>query len=172
MKNFSRGQTGTKVRCESRLRSQGKTPEFTKMGEIHDIFVLALCFSEGVKWGMGWVGVGTAVFGGRADFGQNPGKYSIFPQQDAKLGHPKNSRSYHQPSHPPCDALSVLVWFAGATPDQKMPKFLSDKKKTNKHKHFFAGRSLGQTGTVPGTNRDPSLGQCGTRPWDKPAVLC
>ena len=34
--NFSWGQTGTKARCESRLFSQGKTPEFTKMGEIHD----------------------------------------------------------------------------------------------------------------------------------------
>ena len=40
--NFSRGQTGTKVRCESHLLSQGKTPEFTKMGEIHELFLLAL----------------------------------------------------------------------------------------------------------------------------------
>ena len=40
--NFSRGQTGTKVRCESRLLSQGKTPEVRKMGEIHELFVLAL----------------------------------------------------------------------------------------------------------------------------------
>ena len=32
--NFSWGQTGTKVRCESRVFSQGKTPEFTKMGEF------------------------------------------------------------------------------------------------------------------------------------------
>ena len=40
--NFSRGQTGTKVRWESRLFSQGKTPEFTKMGEIHELFVLAV----------------------------------------------------------------------------------------------------------------------------------
>ena len=40
--NFSQGQTGTKVQCESRLFSQGKTPEFTKMGEIHELFVLAL----------------------------------------------------------------------------------------------------------------------------------
>ena len=38
---FSRGQTGTKVRFESRLFSQGKTPEFTKMGETHELFVLA-----------------------------------------------------------------------------------------------------------------------------------
>ena len=36
------GATGTKVRCESRLSSQGKTPEFTKMDEIHELFVLAL----------------------------------------------------------------------------------------------------------------------------------
>ena len=38
--NFSLGQTRTKVRCESHLFSQGKTPEFTKMGEIHELFVL------------------------------------------------------------------------------------------------------------------------------------
>ena len=40
--NFSRGHSVTKVRCESRLFSQGKTPEFTKMGEIHELFVVAL----------------------------------------------------------------------------------------------------------------------------------
>ena len=38
--NFSRGKTGTKVRCESRLFSQEKTPEFTTA--IHELFVLAL----------------------------------------------------------------------------------------------------------------------------------
>ena len=41
--NFSQGHSGTKVQCESCLFSQGKTPEFTKMGEIHELFVLALC---------------------------------------------------------------------------------------------------------------------------------
>ena len=48
--NFSRGHSGTKVRCESCLFSQGKTPEFTKMGEIHELFVLVLSlvwFAEG-----------------------------------------------------------------------------------------------------------------------------
>ena len=40
--NFSRGHSRTNVRCESRLFSQGKTPKFTKMGEIHELFVLAL----------------------------------------------------------------------------------------------------------------------------------
>ena len=40
--NFSQGHSGTKVRCESRLFSQGQTPEFTKMGKIHELFVLAL----------------------------------------------------------------------------------------------------------------------------------
>ena len=40
--NFSRGHSGTKVQCESCLFSQGKPPEFTKMGEIHELFVLAL----------------------------------------------------------------------------------------------------------------------------------
>ena len=38
--NFSQGHSGTKVQCESCLFSQGKTPEFTKMGEIHELFVL------------------------------------------------------------------------------------------------------------------------------------
>ena len=41
--NFSQGHSGTKVQCESCLFSKGKTPEFTKMGEIHELFVLALC---------------------------------------------------------------------------------------------------------------------------------
>ena len=40
--NFSQGHSGTKIQCESCLFSQGKTPEFTKMGEIHELFVLAL----------------------------------------------------------------------------------------------------------------------------------
>ena len=40
--NFSQGHSGTKVQCESRLFARGKTPEFTKMGEIHELFVLAL----------------------------------------------------------------------------------------------------------------------------------
>ena len=40
--NFCWGHSGTKVRCESRLFSRGKTPEFTKMGEIHELLVLAL----------------------------------------------------------------------------------------------------------------------------------
>ena len=34
--NSSQGHSGTKVQCES------KTPEFTKMGEIHELFVLPL----------------------------------------------------------------------------------------------------------------------------------
>ena len=34
--NFSQGHSGTKVQCESRLRSQAK------MGEIHELFVLPL----------------------------------------------------------------------------------------------------------------------------------
>ena len=41
-RNFSQGHSGTKVRCESRLSSRGKTPELTKMGQIHELFVLAL----------------------------------------------------------------------------------------------------------------------------------
>ena len=40
--NFSQGHSGTKVQCKSCLFSQGKTPEFTKMGEIHELFVWAL----------------------------------------------------------------------------------------------------------------------------------
>ena len=40
--NFSQGHSGTKIQCESCLFSQGRTPEFTKMGEIHELFVLDL----------------------------------------------------------------------------------------------------------------------------------
>ena len=40
--NFSQGRSGAKVQCESCLFSQGKTPEFTKKGEIHELFVLPL----------------------------------------------------------------------------------------------------------------------------------
>ena len=40
--NFSQGHSGTKVQCESCLFPQGKTPEFTKKGEIHELFVVAL----------------------------------------------------------------------------------------------------------------------------------
>ena len=40
--NFSQGHSGTKAQSESCLFSQGKTPEFTKMGEIRELFVLAL----------------------------------------------------------------------------------------------------------------------------------
>ena len=41
--NFSRGHSGTKVQCENRACfPKEKTPEFTKMGEIHELFVLAL----------------------------------------------------------------------------------------------------------------------------------
>ena len=40
--NFSQGHSGTKAQCESCLFSKGKTPESTKMGEIHELFVLAL----------------------------------------------------------------------------------------------------------------------------------
>ena len=39
--NFSQRHSGTEIQCESCLFSSGKTPEFTKMGEIHEIFVLA-----------------------------------------------------------------------------------------------------------------------------------
>ena len=50
--NFSRGQTGTKVRCESACFPKEKIPDFTKMGEIHDLFVLALSlvWCRGDSW--------------------------------------------------------------------------------------------------------------------------
>ena len=63
-------------------------------------------FSEGVKGGWDWWGR-NGRFWGAPIFGQNPGKYSISPQKDAKSGHPKNSPSYHNPSHPPLDALLI-----------------------------------------------------------------
>ena len=39
---FPRAFRNKSSRCESCLFSQGKIPEFTKMGEIHELFVLAL----------------------------------------------------------------------------------------------------------------------------------
>ena len=53
--NFSLGHSGTKVQCESGSFSQGKPPEFTKMGEIHKLFVLALSllWSAGVTPDLG-----------------------------------------------------------------------------------------------------------------------
>ena len=40
--NFSQGHSGTKVQCKSCLFSEGKTPEFMKIGKIHELFVLPL----------------------------------------------------------------------------------------------------------------------------------
>ena len=40
--NLSQGHSESKIQCEACLFSQGETPEFTKMGEIHELFVLAL----------------------------------------------------------------------------------------------------------------------------------
>ena len=41
--NFSQGHSGTKVQYVNRACfPKEKTPEFTKMGEIHELFVLAL----------------------------------------------------------------------------------------------------------------------------------
>ena len=37
--NFLRGQFLTKLRCELCLFSQGKTPEFTNKGEIHELIL-------------------------------------------------------------------------------------------------------------------------------------
>ena len=59
-----------------------------------------------------WDGMGgrNGRFWGAAVFGsQNPEKDSFSPQKDAKSGRPKNSRSYHHPSHPPLDALLMSL---------------------------------------------------------------
>ena len=40
--NVSREHSGTKVRCESRLFPKEKHQNSQKMGEIHELFVLAL----------------------------------------------------------------------------------------------------------------------------------
>ena len=57
--NFLQGHSGTKVQCEACLFSQGKTPEFTKTGEIHELFVspLSLVWFAGAtpeKMGKKW----------------------------------------------------------------------------------------------------------------------
>ena len=40
--NSSQGHSGTKFNVNRACFPQEKTPEFTKMGEIHELFVLAL----------------------------------------------------------------------------------------------------------------------------------
>ena len=60
---ISQGHSGRKGQCESCLFSQGKTPEFTKMGEIHELFVLPLSLvwfagatpENGLFFGCFWV---------------------------------------------------------------------------------------------------------------------
>ena len=44
-------------------------------------------------------------FGGAPIFGPNPENPEVFffPVENARSGRPKNSRSYHHPSHPPSD---------------------------------------------------------------------
>ena len=52
-----------------------------------------------------------------------------------------------------------------------LPHVKPGKTKTNKHKHF--GRDGVWDKHEPSWDKgDPSLGQTGTRPWDKPAVFC
>ena len=46
----------------------------------------------------------------------------------------------------------------------KTPLGNSGKEKTNKHKHFGAGRCSGQTGPIPVANQDPSLDKPGPAP--------
>ena len=96
-------------------------------------------FSEGVKWGMGWVGVGTAVFGAPR-FLPKPWKIQHFPQKDAKSGRPKNSRSYPHPSHPPLDALLVLGGgFCCSTPQYRRGQGERRDKHTGTHTHTHTG---------------------------------
>ena len=46
-------------------------------------------YQEGVKWGMGWVVVGTAVLGGRPDFASFCGKMLYFPGFWLRIGAPQ-----------------------------------------------------------------------------------
>ena len=76
------------------------------------------------------------------------------------LGTPKFGKMAEQGQKRPESAA-----FQGGSPDTPCQ---SDKKKTNKHKHFRRDGvgdkqepSLGQMGPLPGTEWDPSLGQTG-----------
>ena len=60
--------------------------------------------SEGVNWGMGWVVVGTAIFGAPRFLAKNPEKYSIFPTKICKIGAPQK-----QPFLPPPIPLPQLT---------------------------------------------------------------
>ena len=59
--NFPQGHSGTKVQFVNRACfPKEKTPEFTKMGEIHELFVLALSLvwfaGATPEWGRTWKG--------------------------------------------------------------------------------------------------------------------
>ena len=65
-------------------------------------------FRRDVKWGMGWVMVGTAVFGAPRFFAKTLENTAFFHKKMQKSGRPKNGRSNHHPSHPPLDVLLHL----------------------------------------------------------------
>ena len=69
--------------------------------------------SEGVKWGMGWVVVGTLFWGG-APILHLLVENAVFSKVMAKnRGGHKNGHSYHHPSHPPTpsDNYSYVILF-------------------------------------------------------------
>ena len=111
-----------------------------------------------VNWGMGWGGGRNGHFWGAPVLGQNPGKYGISPRKDAKSGRPKNSRSYHHPSHPPVDALlninflvRLLLGHPGNVPGTK---WVCPRDKPRFSPYFTQWKpslSLGQARFVPGT---------------------
>ena len=61
--NFSQGHSETKVQCESCLFFQGQSPELTKMGEVHELFVLALSL-------VSFAGATPDNIGGEGDYGK------------------------------------------------------------------------------------------------------
>ena len=134
--SFSQGHSGTKVQCESCSFSQGKTPEFTKMGEIQELFSgdRKWCRQTGsrqstplstirTRYGNS-VSTPEATRTGKTQ--QNSplkgGRYRIsVSTPHRRYGHRLRTPFFADAiSETPIFVLALsLVWFAGATPESR-----------------------------------------------------
>ena len=73
--------------------------------------------------------------------------------------------------HCQCSGLCFILFLPLLLPTFRYPLFTRERKKTININSF--GRTVSGTNrNRPWDNWDPSPGQNGTRPWDKPAFLC
>ena len=115
--NFSQGHSGTKLQCAS--------PEFTKMGEIHELFVLALSlvWFAGATPDLTLFQFRFRLFGPRVREGPGTHFRTLFQlwarraQMTPVAGKTPEFTKMGEIHELFVLALS-LIWFAGATPDK------------------------------------------------------